>query len=100
MITEAGIIGKIGLNDAGVGVCLNAVLAPGVDYNKLPTHLALRTVLESASLLEAKELLLKIRVASACHITIADNTSGGIGVECTSADIVICDMEENICAHT
>jgi isopenicillin-N N-acyltransferase-like protein len=26
-ITEAGIIGKIGLNSAGVGVCINAIRA-------------------------------------------------------------------------
>ena len=32
MVTEAGIIGKIGLNGCGVGVCLNAIKALGVDF--------------------------------------------------------------------
>ena len=45
MMSEGGIIGKIGLNSSSVGVTLNAISALGVDYNKLPVHLALRTVL-------------------------------------------------------
>jgi isopenicillin-N N-acyltransferase-like protein len=100
MITEAGIIGKIGLNDAGVAVCLNAIVAPGVDFSKLPVHLALRSVLESTSLESARELLLKTSVASACHLTIADARSGAVGLECTSADVVLMEMEDGVTAHT
>ena len=48
MVTEAGIIGKIGLNSAGVGVCLNAVQAYGMDPTRMPVHLGLRSVLESS----------------------------------------------------
>jgi isopenicillin-N N-acyltransferase like protein len=47
MITEAGIIGKIGLTSSGLGVCLNAVRAPGVSHEKLPVHLALRAALDA-----------------------------------------------------
>jgi isopenicillin-N N-acyltransferase-like protein len=43
MITEAGLIGKIGLNSAGVGVCLNAIKAKGMDSTRIPCHLGLRT---------------------------------------------------------
>ena len=39
MVTEAGIIGKIGLNSAGVGVCLNAIRIPGLDKNRIPCTL-------------------------------------------------------------
>ena len=70
MITEAGIIGKIGLNSRGVGVCLNAIKAPGVDFQRLPCHLALRTCLESTSTEEAVVALAKAGVASACHILV------------------------------
>lgn len=48
-VTEAGMVGKIGLNECGVGVCLNAIRAEGVDYGRLPVYLALRTVLECRS---------------------------------------------------
>ena len=70
MITEAGIIGKIGLNSRGVGVCLNAIKASGVAIQRLPCHLALRTCLESTSTGEAVVALKKAGVASACHIMV------------------------------
>lgn len=83
MITEAGIIGKIGLNDAGVGCCLNAIRARGMDCTRMPVHLALRTVLESASAKEAESRLREVGVASACSIGIADAEEGGFAVECS-----------------
>ena len=87
MITEAGIIGKIGLNSNGVGVCLNAIRALGVDFEKLPCHLALRTCLESDSACQAVARLQKSGVASACHILLGD-AHEAIGLECTSIDVV------------
>ncbi|ETI27535.1 hypothetical protein G647_09726 [Cladophialophora carrionii CBS 160.54] len=105
MMTEGGIIGKIGLNSAGVGVTLNAIQAPGVSYDKLPCHLALRTALNSASKEAAVDALRKTGVASACHITIADSSTGGIGFECTALDIIEMPMETDgqlagTCTHS
>jgi isopenicillin-N N-acyltransferase-like protein len=100
MITEAGIIGKIGLNGSGVGCTLNAIKAKGVSYSKLPCHLALRTVMESESRQEAIATLEKAGVASACHILVADVT-GGTGLECSSDDVVRLEMtREGIVTHT
>jgi len=101
MMTEGGIIGKIGLNSAGVGVTLNAIQAPGVAYNKLPCHLALRTVLNSTSRETAANALRQSGVASACHITISDASTGGIGFECTALDIVEIPMDQDgTCTHS
>lgn len=100
MITEAGIIGKIGLNDRGVGCTLNAIKAKGVSFERLPCHLALRTVLDSASREAAIVALEKVGVASACHILVADST-GGTGVECSSEDVVRLEMtREGVVTHT
>lgn len=82
MVTEAGIIGKIGLNDQGVGCCLNAIRARGVDPTKLPVHFALRTVLESRSRKEAIAELERLGVAGSAHILVADQT-GSTGLECS-----------------
>lgn len=87
MITEAGIIGKIGLNSAGLGVCLNAIKAKGMDPTRLPVHLGLRTVLESSSRADAVGKLEKYGVASACHMLIADAETGGEGLEWSSKDV-------------
>lgn len=101
MMTEGGIIGKIGLNSAGVGVTLNAISAPGVSYNKLPVHLALRTVLNSSSREEAANALRRNGVAAAGHITIADATTGAVGFECTALDIVEMPMDQRgTCTHS
>lgn len=83
MITEAGIIGKIGLNKQGIGCCLNAIRARGVDPSKMPVHFALRTVLESATKALAIEKIKAAGVAASAHILIGD-ADGAVGLECTS----------------
>jgi isopenicillin-N N-acyltransferase like protein len=101
MMTEAGIIGKIGLNSSSVGVTLNAIKAHGVDFAKLPCHLALRTVLNSTSRAEAMDKLMRTGVASACHITVADAATGGVGLECSAQDIVQMPMsDQGVCTHS
>ena len=100
MITEAGIIGKIGLNSAGVGVCLNAIRAKGVDFNKLPVHLALRVCLDSTSKDEAIQKLTRCGIASSCHILVADN-NGGTGLECSHVHVTWLPMSgDGILTHT
>ena len=82
MVTEAGIIGKIGMNELGVGVCLNAIKVPGCDTSRLPVHLALRRVLESPSAEQAVSQLQDIGIAASAHILVADSETA-IGVEST-----------------
>jgi isopenicillin-N N-acyltransferase-like protein len=86
MVTEAGLIGKIGLNSAGVGVCLNAIKAKGMDPRRIPCHLGLRMVLDSSSREEAVKRLEEHGVASSCHMLVADAT-GGVGLEWSSQDL-------------
>jgi len=53
MMTEPGIIGKIGINTAGLGVCLNFLIDPQTRRG-LPIHILMRAILDSGSLPEAK----------------------------------------------
>ncbi|EPS43888.1 hypothetical protein H072_2115 [Dactylellina haptotyla CBS 200.50] len=79
IVTEAGIVGKIGYNDASVGVLLNALRSSPVDTSKLPIHIILRLCLECSSTTEAISLIEKYGVASAQHILIADpNVASGL----------------------
>ncbi|KAI0454228.1 peptidase C45 acyl-coenzyme A:6-aminopenicillanic acid acyl-transferase-like protein [Xylaria acuta] len=100
MVTEAGIIGKIGLNAEGVGCCLNAIKCRGVDSSKLPIHFALRKALESPSRVAAVEAIKLAGVAGSGHILIADAT-GSTGLECTSKWVkeVAMDDAKRVC-HT
>jgi isopenicillin-N N-acyltransferase-like protein len=100
MVTEAGIIGKIGLNAEGVGCCLNAIKCRGVDSSKLPIHFALRKVLESPSRAAAVDAVKTAGVAGSGHILIGDAT-GSTGLECTSKWVkeVEMDSAKRVC-HT
>jgi isopenicillin-N N-acyltransferase-like protein len=71
-VTEAGILAKIGLNDAGLGVCLN-LLASSADggLEGVPIHLLLRRVLSCRSVDEAVELLTSARVSASSAVTVA-----------------------------
>lgn len=72
---QAGIVGKIGFNTAGVGTGLNAIRAKNGSNSKLPIHVALRVCLESTSVENALQTLSSCGgVASAQHILIADPT--------------------------
>ncbi|KAI0444001.1 peptidase C45 acyl-coenzyme A:6-aminopenicillanic acid acyl-transferase-like protein [Xylaria telfairii] len=100
MVTEAGIIGKIGLNAKGVGCCLNAIKCRGVDVSKLPIHFALRKVLESPSRAAAVEAIKRAGVAGSGHILIGDAT-GSTGLECTSKWVKEVSMDDaNRVCHT
>lgn len=78
MVTEGGMIGKIGFNSAGVGLCFNALLTDKKS-DEVPVHLGLRSVLNSPSLHEAVSKLKGGQIASAGNIMIGyDN--GGAGM--------------------
>jgi len=53
MLTEPGIIGKIGMNSHGIGTCLN-ILRINKPLIGVPIHIVLRAVLESKTIEEAK----------------------------------------------
>jgi isopenicillin-N N-acyltransferase-like protein len=99
MITEAGLIGKVGLNSAGVGICLNAILCRGVDYNRLPVHFAMRAILDSNSRAEAIATLEKSGVAAAVHFLIADGT-GATSIEFSYKDAIKFEMKDGKVCHS
>lgn len=88
-ITEAGIIGKIGFNSAGVGTLLNAIKVHGVDPSRMPVHFGLRMALESESTMEAVEKLESYGMASSAHILVADPNTA-VGLEFTKSTFARC----------
>lgn len=92
MVTEAGMVGKIGLNSSGVGVCFNAIRAIGLDSSRLPVHLGLRMALESSSAAKAAENLEKTGMASSAHMLVADSL-GSVGLEFTSTTFARLEMD-------
>ncbi|WPG99942.1 Hypothetical protein R9X50_00276500 [Acrodontium crateriforme] len=87
MITEAGMIGKIGLNSAGVAVTYNALYVRGANFKGLPSHLAMRMALESCSVGEAcLAIQCQGGMAASAYILVGDRTTAR-GVEFSSLDI-------------
>ncbi|MGP4081757.1 C45 family autoproteolytic acyltransferase/hydrolase [Pseudalkalibacillus sp. R45] len=76
MVTEGGIIGKIGYNSAGMGVCLNALLT-NRKSEQVPIHLGLRSVLNSSSLHEAVSKIKDGQMASTANFMIGSDQGDG-----------------------
>ncbi|KAH8424078.1 putative acyl-CoA:6-aminopenicillanic-acid-acyltransferase [Aspergillus melleus] len=101
MVTEAGIIGKIGFNSAGVGVCLNAIKAHPCISSKVPIHVALRLCLESQSVEEAVQAIGSLGgIACSAHILVADSATS-LGLELSPlGDVHLKENEHGIITHT
>lgn len=70
-LCEAGIIGKIGLNNNGLGVTLNYLFCEGTEPSTIPIHVVLRQILESRTLEDAKNAVRKSDSGKASNIIIA-----------------------------
>ncbi|KAL2008185.1 hypothetical protein VTN00DRAFT_8167 [Thermoascus crustaceus] len=88
MITEAGIIGKVGLNSAGVAVNYNALHIRGLRATGLPSHLALRMALESRSPSEAYDRIMAQGGMAASAFILVGNGHEAFGIEFSHVDVV------------
>ncbi|KAL4887539.1 acyl-coenzyme A:6-aminopenicillanic acid acyl-transferase-domain-containing protein [Aspergillus karnatakaensis] len=83
MMGEAGIVAKFGFNEAGVGICMNAIRCGTVSKVQLPVHLAMRRVLECGSFDEALAILETKGLASCVNLMIGDKSGKIATIECT-----------------
>jgi len=100
MLTEAGIIGKIGFNALGLGVCLNAIVTDQVTPTGTPLHVVLRGILESRNLGEAIETVARASIASAANFLIAQQGVGAVDIEALPAGIDVLLPERDVLVHT
>ncbi|RDW76632.1 uncharacterized protein DSM5745_06624 [Aspergillus mulundensis] len=89
-LTEAGLVGKIGLNSSGLAICLNALRCGAFDASRLPTHIMTRYILEHASeFTVAVEMIREVGGASTANMLMGD-VSGRFGtVEVTPLGISV-----------
>jgi isopenicillin-N N-acyltransferase-like protein len=100
MLTEAGIVGKIGFNDRGLGVCLNAIVTDQLRPDGTPLHVVLRGILESRNLGEAVERVAGASIASAANFLVAQHGVGAIDIEATPFRIDVLLPEADVLLHT
>ncbi len=85
MLTEPGIIGKIGLNSHGIGTCLN-ILRINQPLNGVPIHIVLRSILESQTLENAKLAIQKSGYGKASNILCGDASGNFCDIEFAGDD--------------
>ena len=80
MVTEPGIIGKIGMNSEGLGVCLN-ILAAEKSVVGVPVHILLRGLLESSDISSALALVKRCSQGKASNVLLADTLGCSYNLE-------------------
>lgn len=100
MLTEAGIIGKIGFNSAGLGACLNAIVTDQVRADGIPLHIVLRRILEAETLADAIEAVSRANIASAANFLVAQHGGGALDIEAVPGDFDVLLPKQDVIWHT
>lgn len=81
-LVEAGLLAKVGMNAAGVGLCTNTLISDG-DEGRIgvPYHLLLRAALDSGSGAEAVDVITKAERALSANYLIADDSGFAADLE-------------------
>ncbi|HEU5010952.1 MAG TPA: C45 family peptidase [Roseiflexaceae bacterium] len=100
-VTEGGIVAKIGLNTAGVGVCLNilASLADGAEPG-MPVHVLLRQLLDVRSVEEGIALAHRARAGASSCVTVADKAGHAVSMEVTPSNVGLLYPHDGLLVHT
>jgi len=98
-LTEAGIIGKIGLNNKGLGQTLNILRFLNSNLDGVPIHIVLRAVLESNTLDNALDAISRSGLGKASNIILAWNGMA-MDVEFAWADSYHHEINSDVYIHT
>ncbi|MBF0277840.1 MAG: peptidase C45 [SAR324 cluster bacterium] len=98
MITEPGMLGKIGLNSSGLGVCLN-ILKLNKKLDGVPVHILLRAILDSKSVEEARDKAIISGLGKASNILVADAQGNSFDIEFAGDECFYVDPDP-VLVHT
>lgn len=99
MITEPGIIGKIGMNSSGLGVCLN-ILRINKRLDGVPIHIVLRSVLDSTDINDARDRVKASGNGKASNILLGDRSGDCFSVEFAGDELLTVTPENGVLIHT
>jgi isopenicillin-N N-acyltransferase-like protein len=103
-IVEAGMLAKVGINDAGLGLCTNTLVSardanrPGVPY-----HVMLRALLDADSVGAAERILGSVDRALSANYLIADKSGRAMNFETIAggkSEIHATSPEDGVIAHS
>jgi len=101
-LTEAGIAGKIGINAAGLAMCVNLLKSDSDSAGPaVPMHVILRRILEEASTVEeACTLIERTARCTSCNHLLADRSGAIADVEATPAGQRVLTAQNGVLTHT
>jgi len=101
-ITEAGQIGVMGMNSAGLGLCGNGLVSSLDSFNesRLPIWLLKRSVLNAGSFSDAIKAVMNTKVGVSLNFLIGHQAGEVIDLEVTPKDVGFLHAEDGILAHS
>ncbi|MDG6990066.1 MAG: hypothetical protein JRM99_01445 [Nitrososphaerota archaeon] len=100
MFTEAGIIGLVGKNSAGIGELMSLLLTDRPIREGLPAYLVLRNVLEQKRIGDALNAVLNVPRASPFNYLVSDDSGEIYDVEATPDSYELFYPDDRIYSHT
>ena len=101
LFTEAGIVGKLGFNSAGIGVCLNALASDvKLDVPTVPLHIVLRGILNSNTLSDVIAVVGKMPLACCANFLVGHSNGEAITIETGPGDFDVIYADEGYVTHT
>jgi isopenicillin-N N-acyltransferase-like protein len=98
-MTEPGMVGKVGINSAGLGVALNILVSPDAAQG-CPVHVLLRAALDARSWDEAYERLTKFKIGTNSAITLADDRGRCVTCEYRGGRVTPLHPKDGLIIHT
>jgi isopenicillin-N N-acyltransferase-like protein len=81
-IVEAGMLAKVGMNAAGLGLCTNTLVsARDANHPGVPYHVMLRALLDAESVEDAQRLLGSVERALSANYVVADKAGHAMNFE-------------------
>lgn len=99
LLTEAGIIGKYGMNSAGLGFCFNALATDDFPEGALPLHIACRGAMDSRNLTEAISKVGGQQLGCAVNFLFASRDGIAVDVEVSNDDFDVLYPQDGILVH-
>lgn len=104
MLPEAGLVGKMGYNDRGLGVVLN-MLATSLDTGEpgVPIHVILRGILNSSTVSDAVEAIIRAKRAASATFLIGSVDGELVAIEAgagTSDSVFTVQPDNDVLTHS
>jgi isopenicillin-N N-acyltransferase-like protein len=98
-VTEPGMVGKVGMSSAGVGVGLNFLYSPQ-RLDGVPVHVLLRALLDARSPVAVEDLIVSAGSGRSAHVFLGYASGIGSSIEYTGSETWRIDSSDRPLLHT